>query len=113
MSRLTKILGVLILAVVAIAVVMTMLYKQAQSPATSEEYLGGQWDHGASGGVVWSSFSNEDNWHYAWVQGKTEKASDCVAPGEIARVTVDAKTFGRNDFAAGYCEKGQTDLSRP
>lgn len=50
---------------------------------------GGDWDHGSSGGRVWSNFWHPSAWHGASVQGKTFVDSGCKAPDIWARAQAE------------------------
>lgn len=104
MSRASNIKAAAVATILLICTLVAMSYHSGQAATVSEDYQGGEWTHGSSGGMVWSQYEHPDHWHYVWVQGQELATSPCVAPGEIARVTTEAKTFGPNHYSAGFCD---------
>ncbi|AWB83466.1 lactococcin 972 family bacteriocin [Corynebacterium liangguodongii] len=90
----------------AVLVVFALLFAHliGNTPASTVDHDGGAWDTGANGGRAWSSYEHPTQWHFAEVQGHGTSRSECVAPGQVARMTVAQSWIGRNHFDAGVCE---------
>lgn len=59
--------------------------------ASAEPRDGGDWDHGASGGRVWSNYWHPNVNHGASVQGRDFIDSGCVGPNIWARAEARTK----------------------
>ncbi len=74
------------------------------TPSETKAHDGGEWTYGASAGRAFSQYMHPDEWHRAGVKSRAQEWSDCVAPGEVARVTAAQSLIGRNKFYAEKCE---------
>ncbi|WP_083987644.1 lactococcin 972 family bacteriocin [Corynebacterium mustelae] len=59
--------------------------------ASAEPRDGGWWDHGNSGGRVWSNYWHPDWNHGASVSGHTSVDSGCVSPNQWAHAQTRSK----------------------
>lgn len=59
--------------------------------AVAEPRDGGDWDHGSSGGRVWSNYWHPTNAHGSSVQGHTFVDSGCVGADVWARAQAKSK----------------------
>lgn len=75
---------------IAVLASATLLLASA-GVAIAEPRDGGEWDHGNSGGRVWSNYWHPKAAHGASVQGHTYVDSGCVAPGLWARAQAKSK----------------------
>ncbi|WP_420830320.1 lactococcin 972 family bacteriocin [Corynebacterium uropygiale] len=67
--------------------------------ASAEAVAGGEWDHGNSGGRVWSNFFHPTAAHGSSVQGHQYVDSGCVAPNVWARAQSHSKYLPGADGA--------------
>lgn len=58
--------------------------------AATEFVDGGEWDHGSTGGRVWSNYQHFEVRHGSSVQGLYFDDSGCQAPGVPARASAPA-----------------------
>lgn len=73
------------------------------SVAAAETRDGGQWDHGSSGGRVWSHYWHPGIIHATSVDGHEFVDSGCQAPGLWARAQAKSKWFGTDGAYYRFC----------
>ncbi len=74
------------------------------TPSQTTSHEGGEWTYGAHGGRTFSQYMHPDEWHRTGVLGRRKRWSECVAPGEIARVSTAQSMIGWNRFYAETCQ---------
>lgn len=71
--------------------------------AITEIRDGGEWDHGVSGGQVWSNYLHNTVSHGASVSGHTFADSGCKPPTDWARAHAQTKFIGVNGAYYRFC----------
>lgn len=72
-------------------------------PSFAEPRDGGDWQHGASGGRVWSNYWHTRFVHGSSVQGRDYVDSGCVAPNVWSRANARSRTFGSDGAWYRFC----------
>lgn len=96
------VVAVLVAAAVWLALLATHVI--GNTPATSEAEPGQARDYGANAGRAWAGYKHDTQWHRASVSGHGQASSECMAPGQWARVSVDQSWIGRNSFSFEQCD---------